>query len=113
MSRRSKNIGYRGEKRAAQALQKLWPQANRDDVPKMHPTADLAHTGTTTVQVKCRKTWNVKDVLLHMQKHMGGSEDWVVIYSDSDQRRKDVPLGLFAILPLSEYVRLRKENNDE
>lgn len=113
MTRRSKNIGYRGEIRAAQALKPLWPDVNRDDVPKMHPTADLAHTGGTTVQVKCRKTWNVKDVLTHMQRHMGGCEDWVVVYSDSDQRKVGVPLGLFAILPLDEYVRLRMEADDE
>lgn len=109
MVNKSGNIGRRGEHAAADALRAVWPEVNRSDVDKQHPTKDLAHTGQWHVQVKCRKTWNIKDVVKHMEEYMEDALDpWMIVYLDSDRRKKANPSGIYAILPVEELNRLLK-----
>ena len=110
MVNKSGNIGRRGEHAAAAIFQKVWSKVNRSDVDKQHPTRDLAHTGDWHVQVKARKTWNIKDVVKHMEKWMNKPENatspWMIIYMDSDRRKKDNPSGVYAILPAEQLARM-------
>ncbi len=99
---RAARIGREGEHLAAKILRRLWPDANRDDVGKYDPYADLAHTGQWTVQVKRRATWNIKDVVRHMED--GAPEPWMIVYMDSDRRKKDNPSDVYAIMPLDLVV---------
>ena len=101
------NIGRRGEHAAAKVLRAIWPDVNRDDVPKQDPVRDLAHTGQWVVQVKARKSWNIKDVVRHMEEWMkGDARPWFVVYMDSDRRKRDNPKDLYAILPLDTLTML-------
>ena len=97
-------IGREGEHTAAGMLRSVFLNVNRDDVPKAHPTKDLAHTGEWTVQVKRRKTWNIKDVVRHMEQEADGH--WFIVYMDRDRRKKDNPQEVYAIPPMTEMVRL-------
>jgi hypothetical protein len=101
------NIGRRGEHAARKKLTVLWPDVNRDDVSKQDPVRDLAHTGQWVVQVKARKTWNIKDVVRHMEEWMkGDARPWMIVYMDSDRRKRDNPKGMYAILPLDTVIAL-------
>ena len=101
------NIGRRGEHAARKVLTAIWPDCNRDDVSKQDPVRDLAHTGQWVVQVKARKTWNIKDVVRHMEEWMkGDARPWMIVYMDSDRRKRDNPKDMYAILPLSTVVAL-------
>lgn len=109
MANRSGAIGRRGEHAATRAFARVWPKANRSDVDKQHPTRDLANTGRWHVQVKARKSWNIKDVVRHMEQWMGDKyqgQPWMIVYMDSDRRKKTNPKGLYAIMPVEwvEYL---------
>jgi len=110
MVNKSGNIGRRGEHAAASVLRRAWPGVNRSDVDKQHPTKDLAHTGKWHIQVKARKTWNIKDVVNHMEKYRSNPY-WAIIYMDSDRRKKDNPKGLYAILPAGQYAEIMRVYN--
>ena len=118
MVNKSGNIGRRGEHAAANILKRVWPNANRSDVDKQHPTRDLAHTGDWHVQVKARKTWNIKDVVKHMEHHMNkplnATHPWMIVYMDSDRRKKDNPKDVYVIMPAEQFTRiLEGRTNDQ
>lgn len=110
MANRSGRIGRSGEHVAVAALKRVWPKANRSDVDKQHPTRDLAQTGDWHVQVKKRKTWNIKDVVRHMEHHMSkpknATHPWMIVYMDSDRRKKSNPKGVYAIVPIETMATL-------
>ena len=110
MVNRSGNIGRRGEHAAADILRRVWSKVNRSDVDKQHPTRDLAHTGDWHVQVKARKTWNIKDVVKHMEKHMSkpsnATHPWMIVYMDSDRRKKDNPKEVYVIMPAEQAANM-------
>jgi hypothetical protein len=108
MSHPSKVKGWADELRDRQVyLQRVWPAV--DSHPNsQHPTKDHGGTGTTHVQSKKRKTWNIKDVVRWMFDHTG-DDPWFIIYSDGDKRKKDAIKEDVVILPAEQYIEERAE----
>lgn len=101
---RSKDIGNAGERHHRRLLRLVWPDIDKG--PDRHPTDDHSNTGVWHVQSKKRSTWNIKDVVLHMEKHVSERDPWVVLYEDRDRRKKGNPSRVYAILPAEEFASL-------
>jgi len=100
---KAKSIGNAGERHHREMLRRVWPDIKIG--PPRHPTDDHSNTGAWHVQSKKRATWNIKDVVRHMDKY-SVHEPWVVMYEDRDRRKVENPSGVYAILPAYDLIEL-------
>lgn len=102
----SKPIGNAGERNHRDILRYVWPDIEKHE-DRYHPTDDHKNTGAYHVQSKKRATWNIKDVVRHMEKWLDWHIDpWFIMYEDRDRRKKDNPFDVYAIIPAGLLVEI-------
>jgi len=93
---KAKSIGNAGERNHRRMLSRVFPSIKIG--PPRHPTDDHSNTEDWHIQSKKRATWNIKDVVRHMDHYLP-EEKWIIMYEDRNRNLKDNPSGVYMILP--------------